>query len=223
MYGQVAQFCPQRKQPGGKWLVEITGSCALTKRPVAYRRSSKLRELLVKAQLPVISTNHFPPGWFCILCSVSLSFAYIPYILSDAFAVTTIGIKKKTWLLAAPSIYHCVILFLVTEIFSIHRSVAIEDRKWVVPAFIQFFRAAMLVNKPKDERNRRRTGKSVADHNGLIARDFLRCRNRVFPAKRMLNCRRVSLLNGFERAVEWVIPGAHSAIITVKWYFSFSS
>ena len=32
MYGQVAQFCPQRKEPGGKWLMEITGSCALTKR-----------------------------------------------------------------------------------------------------------------------------------------------------------------------------------------------
>ena len=32
MYGQVAQFCPQRKEPGGKLLVEITGSCALTKR-----------------------------------------------------------------------------------------------------------------------------------------------------------------------------------------------
>ena len=71
--------------------------------------------------------------------------------------------------------------------------------------FIQFLRAALLVNKPQDERTRRRTWKSVADHNGLIARDFLRCRNRVFPAKWMLNCRRVSLLNGFERAVEWVI------------------
>ena len=32
MSGQVAQFCPQRKEPGGKRLVEITGSCALTKR-----------------------------------------------------------------------------------------------------------------------------------------------------------------------------------------------
>ena len=32
MSGQVAQFCPQQKEPGGKRLVEITGSCALTKR-----------------------------------------------------------------------------------------------------------------------------------------------------------------------------------------------
>ena len=29
---------------------------------VAYRHSPNLRELLVKAQLPVISNNYFPPG-----------------------------------------------------------------------------------------------------------------------------------------------------------------
>ena len=31
---------------------------------VVYRRSSNLRDLLVKAQQPAISTNHFPPGFF---------------------------------------------------------------------------------------------------------------------------------------------------------------
>ena len=31
---------------------------------VAYRRSPNLRDILVKAQLPVISNNHFPPGSF---------------------------------------------------------------------------------------------------------------------------------------------------------------
>lgn len=71
--------------------------------------------------------------------------------------------------------------------------------------FLQFLRAAVLVSRPPDEGNRRRTWKSVADYNGLVARDFNRCQNRVFPAKWMLNCRRVSLLNGFERAVEWII------------------
>ena len=71
--------------------------------------------------------------------------------------------------------------------------------------FIQFLRAAVLVSKSPDERNRRRMWKSVADYNGLVARNFNRCQNRVFPAKWMLNCRPVSLLNGFERAVEWII------------------
>ena len=71
--------------------------------------------------------------------------------------------------------------------------------------FIQFLRASLLISEVPDERNRRRTWKSVADHNGLIARNFLRCQNRVFPARWMLNCRRVTLLHGFERAVEWIV------------------
>ena len=71
--------------------------------------------------------------------------------------------------------------------------------------FIQFLRAALLISEVPDERNRRRTWKSVADHNGLIARNFLRCQNRVFPARWMLNCRRVTMMNGFERAVEWIV------------------
>ena len=32
MCGQVAQFCPQRKEFGEKSVFEITGNCALTKR-----------------------------------------------------------------------------------------------------------------------------------------------------------------------------------------------
>ena len=71
--------------------------------------------------------------------------------------------------------------------------------------FIQFLRAALLVSDIPNESTRRRTWKSVADHNVLIARNFLCCQNRVFPAKWMLNCRRVTMLNGFERAVEWTV------------------
>ena len=70
--------------------------------------------------------------------------------------------------------------------------------------FIQFLRAALVVSEIPDARNHRRTWTAVADYNGLIARDFLRCKNRVFPAKWMLNCRRVTMLNGFERVVEWI-------------------
>ena len=71
--------------------------------------------------------------------------------------------------------------------------------------FLRFLRAALLTNETPDGRNRRRTWKSVADYNGLIARDFLRCQNRVFLARWMLNCRRVTMLCGFERAVEWIV------------------
>ena len=71
--------------------------------------------------------------------------------------------------------------------------------------FTQFLRANLLVSDNPDNKNRRRKWTSVAEYNGLIARDFLRCQNRIFPAKWMLNCRRVTILNGFERAVEWIV------------------
>ena len=72
---------------------------------------------------------------------------------------------------------------------------------------IEFLRAALLVSDHEipDKRNQRRTWRSVADYNGLVARDFLRCQNRVFPAKWMQNCRRVTMMCGFERAVEWIV------------------
>ena len=73
--------------------------------------------------------------------------------------------------------------------------------------FIQFLRAALLVaeHEVKDKKSLLRTWRSVADYNGLIARDFLRCQNQVFPAKWMQNCRRVTHMTGFERAVEWIV------------------
>ena len=73
--------------------------------------------------------------------------------------------------------------------------------------FIQFLRAALHVTdrETSDKVNRRRTWRSVADYNGLVARDFLRCQNRVFPAKWMQNCRRVTMMTGYERAVEWIV------------------
>ena len=73
--------------------------------------------------------------------------------------------------------------------------------------FTQFLRTALLVTdrETPDKVNRRRTWRSVADYNGSVARDFLRCQNRVFPAKWMQNCRRVTMMTGFERAVEWIV------------------
>ena len=70
--------------------------------------------------------------------------------------------------------------------------------------FIQFLRANLLICEVPGGRSSKRTWKSLAYHDGLIARNFLRCQNRVFPAKWMLNCRRVTILTGFERAVEWI-------------------
>ena len=73
--------------------------------------------------------------------------------------------------------------------------------------FIQFLRAALLAgeHENQDKKSLLRKWRSVANYNGLIARDFLRCQNRVFPAKWMQNCRRVTMMTGVERAVEWII------------------
>ena len=51
---------------------------------VTYRRSSNLRDLLVKAQLPVISNNHFPLGFFC--CGQNC--ATCPYITNGLSSYT---------------------------------------------------------------------------------------------------------------------------------------
>ena len=51
---------------------------------VAYRRSSNLRDLLVKAQFPVICTNHFPPGSF----RCGQNFATCPYITNGLTSYT---------------------------------------------------------------------------------------------------------------------------------------
>ena len=71
--------------------------------------------------------------------------------------------------------------------------------------FIQFLRASLLRDEIPSARNRRRKWVSVADYDGMIARNFLRCRNRIVPSRWMLNCRRVTILTGYERAVEWII------------------
>lgn len=71
--------------------------------------------------------------------------------------------------------------------------------------FITFLRAALVASEVPFQSNRKLTWSSVADYNGLIVRNFLRFQNRVFPAKWLLNCRRVTMLNGFERAVEWIV------------------
>ena len=71
--------------------------------------------------------------------------------------------------------------------------------------FIMFLRAALMVSEVAQQSKHKHTWKSVAEYNGLIARNFLRCKNRVFPAKWLLNCRRVTMLNGYERAVEWIV------------------
>jgi len=73
--------------------------------------------------------------------------------------------------------------------------------------FIEFLRAALLVSDHEipNEVNRRRIWRSVAHYNGLIARDFLCSQNQLFPFKWNNNCRRVCMMSGFSRVVEWIV------------------
>jgi len=85
--------------------------------------------------------------------------------------------------------------------------VAFMDYYDLSEEFIQFLRAALLVSDHEipDKVNRPRIWKSVADYNGLVARDFLRNQNRFLPFKWTNNCRRVTMLSGFSRVVEWIV------------------
>ena len=85
--------------------------------------------------------------------------------------------------------------------------VAFMDYYDLSEEFIQFLRAALLVSdhKIKDKMNRRRIWRSVADYNGLAARNFLCSQNRFLPFKWKLNCRRVTMMSGFIRVVEWIV------------------
>ena len=53
--------------------------------------------------------------------------------------------------------------------------------------------------------------KSLVSLLGLHLRDFIRNENTVFPFKWALNCRRVVMLRGYERALEWKLVLADSA------------
>ena len=75
--------------------------------------------------------------------------------------------------------------------------------------FMMFIRACLLTPDMDDvSRGKRRvpSSKAMALKHGLVLRNFLRYENRVFPFRWPINCRRVTQLNGLERAVEWVLP-----------------
>lgn len=53
--------------------------------------------------------------------------------------------------------------------------------------------------------------KSLVSSLGLQLRDFSRNENTVFPFKWALNCRRVVMIRGYERALEWKLVATDSA------------
>ena len=83
--------------------------------------------------------------------------------------------------------------------------------------FNMFLRASLLVSCTEKElasfRKKKRilSVKSLVSSLGLHLRDFIRNENTVFPFRWALNCRRVVMLHGHERALEWKLVRADSA------------
>jgi hypothetical protein len=82
----------------------------------------------------------------------------------------------------------------------------------ITSEFLMFLRASLLTSSTdKDLASLKRkkkipSVKSLVGSLGLHLRDFTRNENTVFPFKWALNCRRVTMLRGFERTLEWKLP-----------------
>ena len=82
----------------------------------------------------------------------------------------------------------------------------------ITSEFLMFLRASLLASSTgKDlaslkQKKKIPSVKSLVGSLGLHLRDFTRNENTVFPFKWALNCRRVTMLRGFERTLEWKLP-----------------
>ena len=79
----------------------------------------------------------------------------------------------------------------------------------ITSEFLMFLRASLLTSSTDKDlasfkrKNKIPSVKSLVGSLGLHLRDFTRNENTVFPFKWALNCRRVTMLRGFERTLEW--------------------
>ncbi|XP_068697075.1 uncharacterized protein [Montipora foliosa] len=77
--------------------------------------------------------------------------------------------------------------------------------------FLMFLRASLLASCPDKElasfkgKKKIPSVKSLASSMGLQIRDFIKNENTVSPFRWALNCRRVSMLTGYERTLEWTL------------------
>ena len=79
----------------------------------------------------------------------------------------------------------------------------------ITSEFLMFLRASLLTSSTDKDltslkrKNKMPSVKSLVGSLGLHLRDFTRNQNTVSPFKWALNCRRVTMLRGFERTLEW--------------------
>ena len=81
--------------------------------------------------------------------------------------------------------------------------------------FVVYLRAALLgttSNAELETLTRVPSLSTAAQKHGLQLRNFLRNENSVFPFRWAVNCRRATMLRGFERALEWINGPAPSGV-----------
>ena len=82
----------------------------------------------------------------------------------------------------------------------------------ITKEFLVFLRASLLSSSTEKDlaslkkRKKIPSVKALVGSLGLDLRDFTRNENTVFPFRWALNCRRVTMLRGFERTLEWKLP-----------------
>ena len=75
--------------------------------------------------------------------------------------------------------------------------------------FVMYLRASLLVSCTEkelaafDRKKKIPSVKSLVRSLGLYLRDFIRNENTVFPFKWAVNCRRVNMMRGYIRTLEW--------------------
>ncbi len=82
----------------------------------------------------------------------------------------------------------------------------------ITDEFLLFLRASLLASSTDRDlasfkgKKKIPSVKALLRSLGLDLRDFTRNENTVFPFRWALNCRRVTMLRGFERTLEWKLP-----------------
>ena len=73
--------------------------------------------------------------------------------------------------------------------------------------FGKYVRASLLLDESQrlDGKKTVPSARTMALRYGLVLRDYRHNKNKISPFRWPINCRRVTQLNGFERAVEWVL------------------
>jgi len=88
--------------------------------------------------------------------------------------------------------------------------------------FCMFLRASLLASCTDKElasfkrKKKIPSVKSLVSSLGLYFRNFIRNENTVFPFRWALNCRRVVMLRGYERVLEWKLAQADSEAQAAK-------